>query len=82
MNLLAGNGEGITPLHDAVLNDQVDICRVLLQHGGPKLLQAQTILGYTPLDLAETDDMAALLTSYSHDDSLNLIGSQGEHLKI
>lgn len=83
VDLLAGNGEGITPLHDAVLNNQVDVCRVLLQHGGPNLLQAQTVRGYTPLDLAESDDMVALLTSYSHvrrrpDDSLNLIGSQGE----
>lgn len=34
LNLLACNEEGITPLHDAVLNDQVEVVRLLMKHGG------------------------------------------------
>ncbi|XP_045160213.2 uncharacterized protein LOC123525321 isoform X2 [Mercenaria mercenaria] len=81
VDLLAANYEGITPLHDAVLNNKPDVCHILLQHGGPKLLEAQTCFSYTPLDLAETPDMVTLLSSYTrvrrkHSDSQTLTGSQ------
>lgn len=87
VDLMAGNSEGITPLHDAVLCNHLEVCQLLLQHGGPKLLEAKTILGYTPLDLAETEDMMALLSSYSqvrrrHNDSVNLTGSQDSTISV
>ena len=41
VDLLAKTEEGITPLHDAVLNNRTEVCRMLLQHGGKgRLLEA------------------------------------------
>ena len=34
VNLLAKNGDGITPLHDSVMNDHVEVAQLLLQYGG------------------------------------------------
>ncbi len=34
VNLLLATPEGITPLHDAVTNNQTEIAKLLLQHGG------------------------------------------------
>lgn len=40
VNLLAVTTELITPLHDAVMNNRLDVCKLLLQHGGTaELLQ-------------------------------------------
>ncbi|XP_052774298.1 uncharacterized protein LOC128212933 [Mya arenaria] len=64
LDLLACNTEGITPLHDAVLNNRVECCHLLLKHGGPRLLEARTCLNYTPLDLAESQEMVDLLSSF------------------
>ncbi|XP_069106966.1 LOW QUALITY PROTEIN: SMC5-SMC6 complex localization factor protein 1-like [Argopecten irradians] len=49
-DLLLSNNEGITPLHDAVMNDRLDVCRLLLQHGGKihcigKLFLSNALLG-------------------------------------
>ena len=64
-DLNAVGPDGITPLHDAVLNNHVAICRLLLQYGGQRLLMARTVLGYTALDLAETVEMANVLKRFS-----------------
>ncbi|RUS85249.1 hypothetical protein EGW08_007010 [Elysia chlorotica] len=64
-DLNAVGPQGITPLHDAVLNNRVAVCRLLLQYGGPRLLKARTELGYTALDLAETAEMASVLQNCS-----------------
>ena len=84
VDLLAVNTEGITPLHDAVLNNQQETCRILLQHGGARLLSAVTCRGFTPLVLADTDEMFMLLSSFeptlrtmSVDSQDSFIGSQG-----
>ena len=61
----AAGPQKITPLHDAVLNNRVSVCRLLLQYGGQRLLKARTILGYTALDLAETDEMRKTLENFS-----------------
>ena len=34
VDLLISNTDGITPLHDAVVNNRLDICLLLLQHAG------------------------------------------------
>ncbi|XP_021351256.1 SMC5-SMC6 complex localization factor protein 1-like isoform X2 [Mizuhopecten yessoensis] len=41
-DLLLSNNDGVTPLHDAVINDRLDVCRLLLQHGGWALTQCRT----------------------------------------
>lgn len=66
VDLLAANEEGITPLHDAALNNRAEVCRLLLQHGGHKLLALKTCRNYTPLDLAETDDTVKVLREFQH----------------
>ncbi|KAK3599824.1 hypothetical protein CHS0354_022391 [Potamilus streckersoni] len=64
VDLLAVTGEGITPLHDAVLNNKIEVCRLLLQHGGTKLLSSKTALNFTPVDLASSEEMFQLLSSF------------------
>ncbi|XP_008057714.1 SMC5-SMC6 complex localization factor protein 1, partial [Carlito syrichta] len=42
--------DGVTPLHDALSNGHVEIGKLLLQHGGPVLLQQRNSNGELPLD--------------------------------
>ncbi|XP_067425023.1 SMC5-SMC6 complex localization factor protein 1 isoform X2 [Emydura macquarii macquarii] len=42
--------DGVTPLHDALSNGYVEIGKLLLQHGGPLLLQQRDFYGKLPLD--------------------------------
>ncbi|XP_023585888.1 SMC5-SMC6 complex localization factor protein 1 isoform X2 [Trichechus manatus latirostris] len=42
--------DGVTPLHDALSNGHVEIGKLLLQHGGPVLLQQRNSMGELPLD--------------------------------
>lgn len=72
MDLLAANPEGITPLHDAALNNKAEVCRLLLQHGGHKLLALKTCLNNSPLDLAETDDTKNVLLEFLHTEKKHL----------
>ncbi|XP_074642713.1 uncharacterized protein LOC141899964 isoform X2 [Tubulanus polymorphus] len=65
VDLLACNDENVTPLHDAVLNNRVEVARLLIKRGGSLLLQAKTILNYTPLDLAESEQMQQVLLNPS-----------------
>ncbi|XP_054843240.1 SMC5-SMC6 complex localization factor protein 1 isoform X2 [Eublepharis macularius] len=44
---------GVTPLHDALLNGHVEIAKLLLQNGGPVLLQQMDSEGKFPLDYLE-----------------------------
>ncbi|XP_048359696.1 SMC5-SMC6 complex localization factor protein 1 isoform X2 [Sphaerodactylus townsendi] len=44
---------GTTPLHDALVNGHVEIAKLLLQHGGPVLLQQIDGEGKFPLDYLE-----------------------------
>nr|XP_033774534.1 SMC5-SMC6 complex localization factor protein 1 isoform X2 [Geotrypetes seraphini] len=46
--------DGVTPLHDALSNGHVEIGKLLLQHGGPVLLQQRDIEGKLPLDYVES----------------------------
>ncbi|XP_025111296.1 uncharacterized protein LOC112574436 [Pomacea canaliculata] len=63
VDIRALSEEKITPLHDAVLKNHVSVVTLLLQYGGTSLLQARTVLGNTPLDLARTEEMRQVLTS-------------------
>ncbi|XP_044301682.1 SMC5-SMC6 complex localization factor protein 1 [Varanus komodoensis] len=47
--------DGVTPLHDALVNGHVEIAELLLQHGGPALLQLEDSEGNLPLDLVECE---------------------------
>ena len=38
VNLLASTDDGITPLHDAVVNRRLDVVRLLLKYGGTVML--------------------------------------------
>ncbi|XP_046578028.1 LOW QUALITY PROTEIN: uncharacterized protein LOC124285806 [Haliotis rubra] len=62
-DLLACTPDGITPLHDAVASNRLDVCRLLLTHGGSSLLSAMTSRGQCPSDLARTPSMRTLLTT-------------------
>lgn len=42
--------DGVTPLHDALSNGHVEIGKLLLQYGGPVLLQQRNAKGELPLD--------------------------------
>jgi len=56
VNINAQGPEGRTPLHDAVINRQIEICKLLLKYGGSKILHVENDFGYTALDLAKSDD--------------------------
>uniref|UniRef100_A0A6J0TP60 SMC5-SMC6 complex localization factor protein 1 isoform X1 n=2 Tax=Pogona vitticeps TaxID=103695 RepID=A0A6J0TP60_9SAUR len=43
--------DGVTPLHDALANGYIEIAELLLQYGGPVLLQQKDSNGNLPLDL-------------------------------
>ncbi|ELU04424.1 hypothetical protein CAPTEDRAFT_110027, partial [Capitella teleta] len=58
-------GKGITPLHDAVLNDRLEAAELLLSRGGVGLLSAKTNQDDTPIDLVQSEAMLEKLTSYS-----------------
>nr|XP_022318661.1 SMC5-SMC6 complex localization factor protein 1-like isoform X2 [Crassostrea virginica] len=60
VSLLATTEDQITPLHDAVMNNRLDICKLLLQHGGPVLLDSRTAMNQTPSDLAVTSHCVLL----------------------
>ncbi|XP_077318518.1 SMC5-SMC6 complex localization factor protein 1 [Lithobates pipiens] len=47
---LLSHVDGVTPLHDALQNRHIDIGKILLQHGGPVLLQQMDCFGNFPLD--------------------------------
>ncbi|XP_042643539.1 SMC5-SMC6 complex localization factor protein 1 isoform X2 [Tyto alba] len=46
--------DGVTPLHDALSNGHVEIGKLLLQRGGPVLLQQRDSHGKMPLDYVES----------------------------
>ncbi|XP_068785109.1 SMC5-SMC6 complex localization factor protein 1 isoform X2 [Struthio camelus] len=46
--------DGVTPLHDALSNGHVEIGKLLLQRGGPVLLQQRDSNGKLPLDYVES----------------------------
>nr|XP_013801617.1 PREDICTED: ankyrin repeat domain-containing protein 32-like [Apteryx mantelli mantelli] len=46
--------DGVTPLHDALSNGHAEIGKLLLQHGGPVLLQQRDSNGKLPLDYVES----------------------------
>ncbi|XP_072214974.1 SMC5-SMC6 complex localization factor protein 1 [Excalfactoria chinensis] len=46
--------DGVTPLHDALSNGHVEIGKLLLQHGGPVLLQQRDSNGKFPLDYVQS----------------------------
>ncbi|XP_046393764.1 uncharacterized protein LOC124161487 [Ischnura elegans] len=62
VNLHAKGGEmGITPLHEAVMRNNLQIASILLKYGGPSLLNDTTNAGLTALDLASDERMKYLL---------------------
>uniref|UniRef100_A0A8D2MWH0 SMC5-SMC6 complex localization factor 1 n=1 Tax=Zonotrichia albicollis TaxID=44394 RepID=A0A8D2MWH0_ZONAL len=46
--------DGVTPLHDALSNGHIDIGKLLLQHGGPVLLEQRNSHEKLPLDYVES----------------------------
>ncbi|XP_017546619.2 SMC5-SMC6 complex localization factor protein 1 isoform X1 [Pygocentrus nattereri] len=46
--------KGVSPLHDALLNQHTDIAKMLLRHAGSSLLQLRDDFGCTPLDLVSS----------------------------
>ena len=66
VDLNATGPEDFTALHKAVLGNHVSVCRLLLEKGGQRLLEARTVLHYKALDLAQTDEIRELLQSFSN----------------
>lgn len=52
---LGGLVQGVSPLHDALLNQHIHIAKMLLRHGGSPLLQLRNNDGLTPLDLVPVE---------------------------
>ncbi|XP_061674250.1 SMC5-SMC6 complex localization factor protein 1 isoform X2 [Syngnathoides biaculeatus] len=62
--------DGISPLHDALLNGHMDIAKILLEAAGSELLQQADREGHTPLDLvSDTSERAELIHSAQVGDS-------------
>lgn len=64
VDVFATEEEGLTPLHDAAWNNRAEVCRLLLQQGGRKLLAAKTCLNYTALDLATDEATLEVLCAF------------------
>ncbi|NXQ97860.1 SLF1 protein, partial [Sagittarius serpentarius] len=58
--------DGVTPLHDALSNGHVEIGKLLLQHGGPVLLQQRDSNGKLPLDYVESIPVKEELLNVVH----------------
>ncbi|KAF1463209.1 SMC5-SMC6 complex localization factor protein 1, partial [Spheniscus demersus] len=58
--------DGVTPLHDALSNGHVEIGKLLLQHGGPVLLQQRDSNGKLPLDYVESIPVKQELLNVVH----------------
>ncbi|XP_069737162.1 SMC5-SMC6 complex localization factor protein 1 isoform X2 [Phaenicophaeus curvirostris] len=58
--------DGVTPLHDALSNGHVEIGKLLLQHGGPALLQQRDRKGKLPLDYVESVPVKEELLNIVH----------------
>ncbi|XP_029860772.1 SMC5-SMC6 complex localization factor protein 1 isoform X1 [Aquila chrysaetos chrysaetos] len=58
--------DGVTPLHDALSNGHVEIGKLLLQHGGPVLLQQRDSNGELPLDYVESVPVKQELLNVVH----------------
>ncbi|KFO85330.1 Ankyrin repeat domain-containing protein 32, partial [Buceros rhinoceros silvestris] len=58
--------DGVTPLHDALSNGHVEIGKLLLQHGGPVLLQQRDSEGKLPLDYVESTSVKQELLNVVH----------------
>ncbi|XP_010193355.1 PREDICTED: ankyrin repeat domain-containing protein 32-like, partial [Mesitornis unicolor] len=60
--------DGMTPLHDALSNGHTEIGKLLLQHGGPALLQQRDSCGKLPLDYIESVPVKQELLNIVHPD--------------
>ncbi|XP_071437750.1 SMC5-SMC6 complex localization factor protein 1 isoform X2 [Pithys albifrons albifrons] len=60
--------DGVTPLHDALSNGHIEIGKLLLQHGGPVLLQQRSSSGKLPLDCVESIVVKEELLNLVHPD--------------
>lgn len=49
-----------------------DVCRILLQYGGKKLLAAKTVTGLTPLHMATSAEVLHLLENPPEEISSNV----------
>uniref|UniRef100_A0A663N757 Uncharacterized protein n=1 Tax=Athene cunicularia TaxID=194338 RepID=A0A663N757_ATHCN len=58
--------DGATPLHDALSNGHVEIGKLLLQRGGPVLLQQRDSHGKSPLDYVESTAVKQELLNIIH----------------
>ncbi|XP_029324067.1 SMC5-SMC6 complex localization factor protein 1 isoform X5 [Mus caroli] len=64
--------DGVTPLHDALSNGHVEIGKLLLQHGGPELLQQRNSKGELPLDyVLSPKDKEELFAMTNIDDTVD-----------
>ncbi|GFS20367.1 ankyrin repeat domain-containing protein 32 [Elysia marginata] len=57
--------QDITPLHDAVMQNHISVCQLLLQYGGQRLMKARTSLGNNAFMLARTKEMQQFLKNFS-----------------
>ncbi|KAG1701744.1 SMC5-SMC6 complex localization factor protein 1 [Nymphon striatum] len=75
LDLTIKGESGITPLHDAVMNDMVKCCYILLHFGGKSLLDLKTNDGQRPIDVVQSTEMKELLTrAYNCDPTIESPG--------
>ncbi|XP_074216458.1 SMC5-SMC6 complex localization factor protein 1 isoform X3 [Camelus bactrianus] len=71
--------DGVTPLHDALSNGHVEIGKLLLQHGGPVLLQQRNSKGELPLDYVVSSQIKEELFAIAKiEDTLENFHAQAE----
>lgn len=74
-NINEKDDKGLTPLHHACWNGDVEMARVLLKHGGSALLQAKSGYGSTPLhcaaDKGHTSTVLMLLQAGANSNAKN-----------
>ncbi|XP_014676888.1 PREDICTED: uncharacterized protein LOC106816778 [Priapulus caudatus] len=73
VDVSAVSAEGVTPLHDAIINNHLSITRLLLKHAG-SLLERSEMAGMARCRaLARSEEMRALLDDYivNNDDIVN-----------
>ncbi|EDV29313.1 uncharacterized protein TRIADDRAFT_51497 [Trichoplax adhaerens] len=66
-NMVASGDGGVTPMHDAILNDHYEAAVVLLEYGGPLFLTHQGSCDVTPLELVDEEKKKKRLTSIAND---------------
>ncbi|RDD42833.1 putative ankyrin repeat domain-containing protein 31 [Trichoplax sp. H2] len=65
LNFSANGDGGITPMHDAILNEHYEVAKVLMQYGGGYLLKHKGNCQLSPLDLSIDESVVKELKDFA-----------------